>query len=81
MATRNGCHICVAMHTAKLTALGADTGLIAALRQQQARDDARLEAIRLFTLAVLETMSTLANRMIEAPLDEQLKPYAGAWRA
>ena len=26
IATRNGCHICVAMHTARLTALGASAG-------------------------------------------------------
>ena len=26
MATRNGCHLCVAMHTARLTKLGADDG-------------------------------------------------------
>lgn len=32
MATRNDCHLCVAMHTAKLTALDADGALIAALR-------------------------------------------------
>ena len=29
MAVRNGCHICVAMHTASLTRLGAGAGLIA----------------------------------------------------
>jgi AhpD family alkylhydroperoxidase len=32
VATRNGCQICVAMHTARRTALGADEHLIAALR-------------------------------------------------
>ena len=32
VATRNGCHICVAMHTARLTALGASPDLIAGLR-------------------------------------------------
>ena len=32
IATRNGCHLCVAMHTARLTALDADAVLIAALR-------------------------------------------------
>ena len=34
MATRNGCHLCVAMHTARLTKLGADDALIAALRER-----------------------------------------------
>src|SRR6478736_5913158 len=32
MATRNGCHICVAMHTARLTTLDASPELVAALR-------------------------------------------------
>lgn len=109
MATRNGCHICVAMHTARLTALGASPGFIAALRDQQPPDDKRLAAIQVFTLDVLATagavsagslqaflaqgytaqnalevvlgigaytMSTLANRMTQAPLDDQLKPFA-----
>ena len=35
MATRNRCHICVAMHTAKLAALGASPELAAALREQR----------------------------------------------
>ncbi|MGW0560929.1 carboxymuconolactone decarboxylase family protein [Streptomyces sp. NPDC003016] len=114
IATRNGCHVCVAMHTAKLTALGAGTGLIESLREQQRQprqplSDERLEAVRQFTLEAVATsgavsdgtlqtflahghtprnalevvlgigaytMSTLANRLTDAPLDEQLTPFA-----
>jgi len=109
MATRNGCHLCVAMHTARLTKLGADAGLIADLRGGSALADQRLEAIRAFTLRVLETtgdvgddalkaflaqgyternalevvlgigaytMSTLANRLTGAPIDEPLRQFA-----
>ena len=109
MATRNGCHLCVAMHTARLDRLGADAALIADLRAGSALADERLEAIRLFTLRVLETtgdvgepalqaflahgyteqnalevvlgigaytMSTLANRLTGAPVDEPLRQYA-----
>jgi AhpD family alkylhydroperoxidase len=109
MATRNGCHLCVAMHTAGLTAFGADPDLIAALRESRPLDDAPLEAMRRFVLAVLATsgavsaeamedflghgytrqnalevvlgigvytMSTMANRMTGAPLDERLAPFA-----
>jgi AhpD family alkylhydroperoxidase len=109
IATRNGCHVCVAMHTAKLASLGADPDVIAALRERRALDDERLEAMRAFTLEVLATagavdepalqaffahgytpqnalevvlgigtytMSTLANRMTQAPLDEQLASFA-----
>jgi AhpD family alkylhydroperoxidase len=109
VATRNRCHICVAMHTARLTALGADPDLIAALRDAGPLPDARLDAIRVFTLRVLGTtgdvgdqalqdflahgytsqnalevvlgigtytMSTLANRLTGAPVDDQLAAYA-----
>ena len=109
MATRNGCHLCVAMHTARLTALGADDTLIAALRTGSALADDRLEAIRVFTLRLLDTagavgdddlkeflahgyternalevvlgigaytMSTLANRLTGAPIDEPLRQFA-----
>ena len=109
MATRNGCHLCVAMHTARLAKLGADDGLVAALRAGSALADERLEAIRAFTLRVLETtgdvgddavkaflahgyternalevvlgigaytLSTLANRLTAAPIDEPLRQYA-----
>lgn len=109
MATRNGCHLCVAMHTARLITLGADEALIAALRTGSALADKRLEGIRVFTLRVLETtgnvgdaalksflgqgyternalevvlgigaytMSTLANRLTGAPVDEPLRAFA-----
>ncbi|KAA5836903.1 carboxymuconolactone decarboxylase family protein [Saccharopolyspora hirsuta] len=109
IATRNGCHVCVAMHSAKLAGLNASPELIAALRDQRPLDDQRLEAIRIFALQLVEhagavetqdlqaflahgftkqnalevvlgigayTTSTLANRLVDAPLDEQLEPFA-----
>jgi len=109
IATRNGCHICVAMHTAKLVALGAGADLVAALRDQRPLPDERLAAVQEFTLDVIttagavsqeslgaflgrgytarnalevvlgigaHTMSTLANRMTGAPLDDELRPFA-----
>jgi AhpD family alkylhydroperoxidase len=109
VATRNGCHICVAMHTARLAALGASPELTAALREAAPLPDQRLDAIRVFTLRVLDTagdvgdqalrdflargytaqnalevvlgvgtytMSTLANRLTGAPVDDQLAAYA-----
>jgi AhpD family alkylhydroperoxidase len=109
MAARNGCDVCIAMHTAKLTRLAADPALIAALRAQQPLPAPGLEAVRLFTLEVLATaggvspvalqaffdhgytqqnalevvlgigtytVSTLANRLTGAPVDDQLKAFA-----
>lgn len=109
VAGRNGCHLCVAMHTARLTALDAGADIIAALRDGTPLPDERLEAVRQFTLAVLATsgavdeptlksflahgythrnalevvlgigtytMSTLANRLTDSPIDPQLAPFA-----
>jgi AhpD family alkylhydroperoxidase len=107
VAARNGCHVCLAMHTAKLTALDADAELVAALRESRPLADVRLEALRHFTNQVLDnvvdeapvaaflahgytnrnalevvlgvgvyTMSTVANRMVDAPVDDALAAYA-----
>jgi len=111
IATRYGCHLCVAMHTAKLHGLDADPALVAALRDGKPLPDARLQAMRDFTHTVIDTtgavpdetlrdfiaagftrrqalevvlgigtytMSTFANRLIRAPLDEPLSPFAWA---
>lgn len=109
IATRNGCHICVAMHTARLTSLGADADTVTGLRNAGPLTDPALEAVRVFTLRVLDTagdvgdealraflargytsqnalevvlgigaytMSTLANRLTGAPVDDQLTAFA-----
>lgn len=109
IAVRNGCHVCVAMHTARLAGMDAGAGLISALREGRPLADRRLAAIQTFTLQAVAaagavgddelqaffshgytpqnalevvlgigayTMSTLANRMTRAPLDDQLKPFA-----
>ena len=64
VAVRNGCHICVAMHTAKLTALGASPELIAALRQADRMPDERLEAIRVFAVRVLDTAGDVGEQSL-----------------
>ncbi|GAA3436452.1 carboxymuconolactone decarboxylase family protein [Kutzneria kofuensis] len=55
VAVRNGCHVCIAMHTAKLGGIGADAELVAALRDQRPLADEKLEALRTFTIEVLAT--------------------------
>jgi AhpD family alkylhydroperoxidase len=55
VAARNGCHLCLAMHAARLAALGADPSLAAALRTQAPLEDARLAAVRAFAVRVLDT--------------------------
>ncbi|SEM46486.1 carboxymuconolactone decarboxylase family protein [Rhodococcus maanshanensis] len=109
IATRNECHVCVALHTASLTRAAAPEELVTALRARQPLPEPRLEAVRVFTLAVLDaaggvseaqmhafldhgftrrnalevvlgvgtyTLSTFANRMTDAPLDEAFAPFA-----
>jgi AhpD family alkylhydroperoxidase len=76
VATRNGCHLCVAIHTRRLTAMDADPDLIAALRDSALRDsalrdsaplaDPRLEAIRVFTHQVLDTAGDVGDEALEA---------------
>ena len=106
VALRNGCDVCIAMHTGRLRSQGADDGLITALLAgNQTLRDPHLEAMRAFTLRALETggdvgeealgafldagytaqnaleamlgigtytMSTFANRLTRAPVDEPL---------
>ncbi|MGW0662805.1 carboxymuconolactone decarboxylase family protein [Streptodolium elevatio] len=109
VATRNGCELCVAMHTGVLTAVGADPEVVGALRDQAPLPDPRLEAVRRFTLHVLATagavepdrmreflghgfttrnalevvlgigaytLSTFANRLVDAPVDEPMARFA-----
>ncbi|NUU22238.1 MAG: carboxymuconolactone decarboxylase family protein [Streptomycetaceae bacterium] len=64
MATRNGCELCVAMHTAMLTRAGADPALIAALRDGTSLPDARLAAVRRFTLDVLAATGDVAPERV-----------------
>lgn len=67
VAARNECHVCVAMHTGKLRTLGADEELIAALSEQRALHDERLEAVRRFTLEVFRTAGAVG--------DEELRDF------
>jgi AhpD family alkylhydroperoxidase len=69
MALRNGCHICVAMHTASLTRLGADQALIGALRDGRPLADQRLAAIQTFTVHVLETAGAVSDGQLETFID------------
>jgi AhpD family alkylhydroperoxidase len=74
VAVRNGCHLCVAMHTAALTRLDADPDLIAALRAGAPLPDDRLEALRRFTHAVLDTAGDVSDGDFQAFLDQGYTP-------
>ncbi|MGW0555608.1 carboxymuconolactone decarboxylase family protein [Streptomyces sp. NPDC002926] len=66
VATRNECHVCVAMHTGKLRSLGAEGELIAALRERKPLGDERLEAVRQFALEVLRTAGGVGDEELRA---------------
>ena len=109
VAARNGCHLCVAMHTASLQGLSAAPELVSALREESPLPDSRLEALRQFVLTVMDTtgdvpddalaaftaagytdrnalevvlgigtytLSTFANRLTKAPLDDAFAAHA-----
>lgn len=60
LATEFGCHYCVAMHTGKLVVQNAPEEVVSTLRAKEILADPRLEALRLFTLAVVETRGQVA---------------------
>ncbi len=68
VATRNGCHLCVAMHTAALAKLSADPALISALRAgpDEPLPDPRLDAVRAFTRRVLDTAGDVGDDDLSA---------------
>jgi len=65
IATRNGCRVCVTMHTGRLRQMAADPGLVQALRAGEPLADHRLEAVRQFTLRALATTGEVPEAEIE----------------
>ncbi|MFI2782367.1 carboxymuconolactone decarboxylase family protein [Streptomyces sp. ALB3] len=67
MATRNDCHVCVEMHTARLVSLGAAPELVTALRTPGGcpLPDERLDGVRRFTLAALDAAGAVEDRVLE----------------
>ncbi|MFF4877084.1 carboxymuconolactone decarboxylase family protein [Micromonospora sp. NPDC000668] len=74
VATTNECHVCVALHTGTLTRLGATTELITALRAGTALPEPRLEALRQFTLAVLDHRGAVPDDVLDDFLTAGYQP-------
>ncbi|TAM40566.1 MAG: carboxymuconolactone decarboxylase family protein, partial [Burkholderiaceae bacterium] len=65
--TRNGCGFCAAGHTAiARKKLGLPEEVIAALRNTQALRDPKLNALALFTVAVLEQKGRVSDAELSA---------------
>jgi len=65
IAVRNGCRVCIAMHTGRLRQLSASAPTIAALRNGETLDDPRLATLQGFTLRVLATTGEVPEAEIE----------------
>jgi len=63
MGVKNGCHYCVSFHRRLLKMLEAPAGLSEALEQGRALDSPKLEALRVFTLALLERTGDVPNEV------------------
>lgn len=62
----NECRYCMAGHSVLARMAGADPATIAALRDGRPLDDARLEALRLFTTAVVRQRGVVAPDAVDA---------------
>ena len=66
VAARNECGLCVRMHAGKLEKLGAGEVVIKALAEQHPLESAELEALRIFTHAVLDGRGEVDDAQLEA---------------
>ncbi|GAA2999111.1 carboxymuconolactone decarboxylase family protein [Actinokineospora diospyrosa] len=66
IAIRVECHYCVALHSATMTRQSVDGEVIGALREGKPLADAKLEALRQFTTAVLATSGGVSKEDLEA---------------
>ncbi len=66
VARENGCELCVAMHSRILRAMKAPAGRIEALHEGTPLDDARLEALRAFTVHALRERGAVPPDALDA---------------
>ena len=71
----NGCHYCVAAHTAGLKMAGFADDQIDALRDGRPLADSKLEVLRVFTISVVERRGRIGDADLQRFLDAG---YAGA---
>jgi len=65
-AAIHGCGFCVAGHTAVALKAKLDPALVEALRAQKPLPDARLEAVAVFTRAVIATRGAVSDAQLDA---------------
>jgi len=65
----NACHYCVPAHTGIAKSMGVDDAITNALRDKTALPNARLEALRDFTLALVRERGNLDDATVQTFLD------------
>ncbi|WP_339928846.1 carboxymuconolactone decarboxylase family protein [uncultured Brevundimonas sp.] len=65
----NGCHYCVPAHTGIAKSMGVDDAITNALRDQTPLPNARLEALRDFTLKLIRDRGNVDDASVQAFLD------------
>jgi alkylhydroperoxidase family enzyme len=65
----HACHYCVPAHTGVAKMMGVDDAISSALRNETALPNARLEALRSFTLSVVRERGNVAESGVQAFLD------------
>ena len=65
----HACHYCVPAHTAIAKSMGVDDAITEALRNETALPNARLEALRDFTLSVVRERGNVDESAVQAFLD------------
>lgn len=66
-ATRNGCHFCAAGHTkVALKKAKMPEDIVRALRKTEALSDPKLNALAIFTLAVIDTKGQVSDAQLQA---------------
>ncbi len=65
----NNCHYCVPAHTGIAKAMGVDDAITEALRNETSLPNARLEALRDFTLSVVRDRGNVDDAKVQAFLD------------
>lgn len=69
ISTANECHYCVPAHTAIAKSQGLDDAEIERLRDQSPLEDAKLEALRQFTLALVKKRGAVDAAEVDAFLE------------
>ncbi|MGJ8562811.1 MAG: carboxymuconolactone decarboxylase family protein [Alphaproteobacteria bacterium] len=69
VSVENACHYCVPAHTSIAHSMGVDKAITDALRNDTPLPNARLEALRDFTLSVVRDRGVVVDKTVNAFLD------------